>query len=79
MYWQNGRNVGDALYRNGELYSARQIIPDVHGEATMEKFFNNGKWSVRSSAVYPAGTEESISRADKSGDCLKLSPGQLSV
>jgi len=57
MYWRDGRNVGDALYRSGELYSSREIILDEDGEATMEKFFYNGKWSLAFKCGIPRDRE----------------------
>jgi hypothetical protein len=58
MYWRDGKEVGDAVYRGGELYSSREIISDdEHGEATMEKFFYNGKWSLRFKCGIPRDRE----------------------
>ncbi|HEY2363545.1 MAG TPA: hypothetical protein VGK36_20670 [Candidatus Angelobacter sp.] len=68
-YWKNDVRVGDASYRGGELYSEREIISDTHGEATMEKFFYDGKWSLR----FKCGTPRDRDIDEQSGQIRQLS------
>ena len=67
-YWLDDKDVGDALYRGGKLYSSREIIFDEHGEATMEKFFYNGKWSLR----FKCGTPRDREIDEQSGQIRRL-------
>jgi hypothetical protein len=67
-YWRDDRKVGEAVYRGGELYSSREIISDEHGEATMEKFFYNGRWSLR----FKCGTPSDREIDEQSGQIRRL-------
>jgi hypothetical protein len=72
MYWHDGSNVGDALYRGGQLYSSREIIPDEHGKGTMEKFFYNGTWRLRFKCGVPRDRE-----IDEQSGQIRLLPQAL--